>query len=207
MIVHGGAPSPFSRKVMVALEEKGMAYESKDLIPFPKSPELLAMNPIGKIPILELADGSYIPDSSVICAYLERVRPEPALMPVDDVVYARALFIEEYCDTKLNDAIGPIFFERVVKPLVFQGETDEAVVAKQLEEVLAPVLDQVEGLIPDAAGPLLDAGFSLADVAFGAQLSSLHLAKVDVAGWPKIRAYSEWILARPSFQAVLKQLG
>ena len=63
MIIHGGSPSPFARKVIVAFKEKGVAYESKDLAPFPKSPGLLAMNPLGKIPILELADGSYIPDS------------------------------------------------------------------------------------------------------------------------------------------------
>ena len=70
---------------------------------------------------------------------------------------------------------------------------------------LTPVLDQVEGLIPDAAGPLLDAGFGLADIAFGAQLSSLQLAEceIDAARWPKIAAYRDWILGRPSFKEVL----
>ena len=67
--------------------------------------------------------------------------------------------------------------------------------------------DQVEGLIPDEAGPLLDSGFSLADVAFGAQLSNLKLAgfDIDASRWPKIRTYSDWILARPSFQTVMEK--
>ena len=205
MIIHGGAPSPFVRKVMVAFEEKGLSYEDKPLIPFPKTPEFLAMNPLGKIPILELADGTYISDSSVICAYLEKVHPQPALLPEDPVAFARALFIEEYSDTKLIEGIGPVYFERFIKPKVLGAEPDEAVVAKQIEEGLEPVLDQVEGLIPDKAGPLLESGFSLADIACGAQLSGLKLAghDIDAGRWPKIRAYSDWVLARPSFETVL----
>ncbi len=207
MIIHGGAPSPFARKVMVACEEKGLAYEDKVLIPFPKTPEFIAMNPLGKIPILEISGGRYISDSSVICAYLEKVHPEPALLPDDPYQYAQALFIDEFCDTKLFEGIGGIYFERFIKKKVFNGEADEAAVEKQIEEGLKPVLDQVEGLIPEKAGPLLDSGFSLADVAFGAQLSSLKLASVEIdAGrWPKTRAYSDWILARPSFQTVLEK--
>ncbi len=207
MIIHGGAPSPFVRKVMVACEEKGLAYEDKPLIPFPKTPELMAMNPLGKIPILELADGSYIPDSSVICAYLEKAHPEPALLPSDPIAYARALFIEEFCDTKLIEGIGAVYFERFIKPKVLKAEPDEAVVEKQIAEGLTPVLDLVEGLVPEQAGPLLEAGFSLADVAFGAQLSGLRLAEfaIDAGRWPKIRAYSDWILARPSFETVMEK--
>jgi len=207
MIIHGGAPSPFVRKVMVVCEEKGLDYEDKLLIPFPKTPELIAMNPIGKIPILEISDGRYISDSTVICAYLEKVHPQPALMPEDPYQYAQALFIEEYCDTKLIEGIGGIYFERFVKVKVFNGEADESAVEKQIEEGLNPVLDQVEGLIPEKAGPLLDSGFSLADVAFGAQLSSLKLAgfEIDAGQSPKTRAYSDWILARPSFEKVIEK--
>jgi glutathione S-transferase len=205
MIIHGGSPSPFARKVMVAFEEKGVLYESKDLPPFPKTPELLAMNPLGKIPVLELSDGSYIADSSVICAYLERAYPEPALLPKDPVAFARALFIEEYCDTKLFESISTIYFERYIKPTLFKLECDEAAVEAKVEEGLIPTLDQVEGLIPDTAGPLVGDVFSLADIAFGAQLSSIALARIeiDVARWPKIDAYSAWVLGRSSFVDVL----
>ena len=188
MIVHGGSPSPFARKVMVALEEKGLSYENKQLIPFPKTPELLAMNPLGKIPILELNDGTYIADSSVICAYLEKIQPDPALLPSDPIGYARGLFIEEYCDTKLNEAVGPIFFNRYVKPKIFQQEPDEAEVEQAFEEQLAPVLDQVEEMMPDKTGPLLEAGYSLADIAFGVQLGSLALASVELGQLCPLRA-------------------
>ena len=59
--------------------------------------------------------------------------------------------------------------------------------------------------VPVQVGPLLEAGFSLADIAFGSQLSGLKLAKfeIDAGSWPKVRAYSDWILARPSFETVI----
>jgi glutathione S-transferase len=207
MIIHGGAPSPFVRKVMVAFEEKGLAFEDKVLIPFPKTPELMEMNPIGKIPVLEISDGRFIPDSSVICAYLEKVHPDPALMPSDPYQYAQALFIEEYCDTRLIEGIGSIYFERFIKKRLFNGEPDEEAVAKQIEEGLTPVLDQVEGLLPDSRDTLLDSGFGLADIAFGAQLSSLRLAghEIDAGRWPKVRAFSDAVLARSSFQNAIER--
>ena len=49
---------------MVACEEKGLTYEDKVLVPFRKTPEFIAMNPLGKIPILEISDGRFIADSS-----------------------------------------------------------------------------------------------------------------------------------------------
>jgi glutathione S-transferase len=129
-------------------------------------------------------------------------------LPEDPVAYARALFIEEYSDTKLFSALSAIYFERYIKPNVFKTECDEAVVAAKVKEELEPVLDQIEGMIPDASGPLVGDAFSLADIAFGAQLSSLMLAKIelDAERWPKVRAYSEWVLGRDSFASVLKTM-
>src|SRR5262249_18434378 len=71
MKLYGASLSPFVRKVRIILEEKGIPYETEELVPLPKTPALLAMHPLGKIPIL--CDGDVVvPDSSVICAYLEK---------------------------------------------------------------------------------------------------------------------------------------
>ena len=53
MKLYGAVPSPFARKCLVALEEKGIAYELENMAPFPKTEELLSMHPMGKIPILK----------------------------------------------------------------------------------------------------------------------------------------------------------
>ena len=88
-IVHGANASPFVRKVRVALAEKGLAYELKPIFPFNVSAEYKKISPLGKIPAYE-EDGKTLADSSVICAYLERAHPEPALYPSDPYEYGRA---------------------------------------------------------------------------------------------------------------------
>ena len=75
IVIHGAPISPFVRKVRIALAEKGIAYELRPALP--RSEPLLRLNPLGKIPTLE-EDGFAVGDSSVICDYLERTRPQPA---------------------------------------------------------------------------------------------------------------------------------
>ena len=62
MKLYGLTPSPFYRKCIVLMEEKGLEYETERLIPMPKTAKLLSMHPMGKIPILQdgehfIADG------------------------------------------------------------------------------------------------------------------------------------------------------
>ena len=139
-LIHGVAVSPFVRKVLVAFEEKGVSYEQREFAPLPKTPELFAKHPLGKIPILE-HDGNYIPDSSVICAYLDRLHPENPLYPTDPADFARALFLEEYADTRGVEVAGGIFFERMVKPNFLGGET-----------ALSEVYDPVRAFVREGTG-------------------------------------------------------
>jgi len=201
-IVHGGVPSPFVKKVCAFLAEKGVAYELRPLAPFPKTPELLAMNPLGKIPIYQ--DGELmLPDSSVICAYVERVHPKPALYPADPKAYGRALFVEEFADTKLVEVLGGVFFQRVIRPAFFKQEADEAAIAKALAEAIPPALDWIESQV---ASGVLGGALSIADIAVGAQVANFRLAgeKIDGARWPKLAAWAERTLARPSFAKLLE---
>jgi glutathione S-transferase len=201
-IVHGGVPSPFVKKVCAFLAEKGVAYELRSLAPFPKTPELLAMNPLGKIPIYQDGD-LMLPDSSAICAYVERVHPKPALYPADPKAYARALFVEEFADTKLVEVLGAVFFQRVIRPAFFKQEPDEAAIAKALAEAIPPALDWIESQV---ASGVLGGALSIADIAVAAQLANFRLAgeKIDGARWPKLAAWAERTLARPSFAKLLE---
>jgi glutathione S-transferase len=204
MKLYGVSGSPFFRKARVVLEEKGIPYETEKLVSVsPKSPELLALHPMGKIPILRDGD-VVVPDSSVICAYLEKKHPSPALYPDDPAELAKALFLEEYADTRMFEVLGPILFERVVKRFVFQQEPDEARVAELLARELPPVLDYLESQLPADRDTVL-ARFGIADAALGAQLGTLTLAdvEIDARRWPRTASYHRAQRARPSFEAAM----
>jgi glutathione S-transferase len=205
MKLYGHPGSPFVRKALVALEEKGIPYECVPLssIPGQKSPELLALHPLGKIPVL--GDGDVVvPDSSVICAYLEKKHPAPPLYPAEPAALAKALFLEEYSDTRVFEVLSGVLFERVVKPYALQQEPDEARVQQLLGRELPPVLDYLESQLPADGGTVL-ARFSVADAALGGQLATLTLsgAPIDEARWPRCARYVAALLARPSFKTAL----
>ena len=205
MKIYGVPQSPFVRKAILVLEEKGIPYENEPLIPLPKTPELLALNPIGKIPILRDGD-TIVPDSSVICAYLEKKHPAPALYPSDPADFAKALFLEEYADTRLAEAILPLIFERVVKQILYGEAPDEARVRSLLEEMLPPALDYLETQASDAGDSVL-ARFSIADIAIGSQLVALPGVDVaiDARRWPRLARYQQALVARPSFKTAMAE--
>ena len=134
IIIHGVNASPFVRKVRVALAEKGIAYELKPKMPCGPDPEFRKISPLGKIPVLQDGD-FFLPDSSCILAYLERTNPQPALYPSDPKQYGRALFLEEYGDSKLVEALGTVFFERIVKGRIMKQPPDEARIRQALRHV------------------------------------------------------------------------
>ena len=78
------APNP--RRVRVFLAEKGIKvpYEQVDIASGKnRAPEFLKINPMGGLPVLELDDGTHIPESVAICRYFELLHPEPNLMGTD----------------------------------------------------------------------------------------------------------------------------
>ena len=121
-VLHGASASPFVRKVRVALQEKGIAYELDPILPFNVSDEYKKMSPLGKIPCYTPKEGVNIPDSSVIVAYLERTNKNNPLYPENAEDFARALFLEEYGDSALVAALGTVFFQRIVGPTLPRPE-------------------------------------------------------------------------------------
>ena len=74
------APNP--RRVAIFLAEKGIDVPTVEIDLAAKEnllPEFLARNPLGRVPVLEFDDGSYLAESMAICRYFEATNPEPAL--------------------------------------------------------------------------------------------------------------------------------
>ena len=204
-VLHGVSPSPFVRKVRVVLAEKGIDYELESVMPGNASDAFRKISPLGKVPVYQ--DGEFtLPDSSVICAFLERTHPEPPLYPSEHGDYGRALWFEEYADTKLVEVIAPIFSQRVLQTIIFKQTCDEAIVERQLETVVPPVFDYLDGEVP-SDGWLVGGAFSIADVSLGAMFVSLRHASesVDRDRWPRLSAYVERAHARPSLSALIAE--
>jgi len=74
--------SPNARRVRILLAEKGLEIPT-EIVDMTKgenqTPEYLAKNPLGRMPLLALDDGRYLAESGAICRYLDELHPEPPL--------------------------------------------------------------------------------------------------------------------------------
>jgi glutathione S-transferase len=114
--LYWGSGSPFAWRVMLTLEVKGLAYESK-LLEFSKNehktPAYLRLNPRGKVPTLK--DGNYVVyESLAIMSYLDRKYPKPSLFgetPEETGSIWRAVAeCESYMVSAGDKVVRPIFF-------------------------------------------------------------------------------------------------
>jgi len=215
VIVYGSSLSPFVRKVLAFAAEKGIEVESRPLPLGSDDPDFLAASPFRKIPAF--SDGDFnICDSSAIVAYLDALKPEPALLPAEPKDRARTIWYDEFADTILFGCGRKLFFNRVVGPLFMGKPGDEEEAARAEREELPPLLDYLEGVIESAsmgpgsrpgAGPatgvpwLVADRVTLADIAVASPFANLrHLGiRPDPATHPRLAAYVDGILSRDSF--------
>jgi glutathione S-transferase len=200
--IYGNSLSPYVRKVLLVLEHKRIAYENDPVSPVMNpSAEFLRISPLRKIPVLR--DGGFtLPDSSVICRYLEDVYPEPALYPRDVRARAFACWIEEYADTKLTECLAPIAGELIFKPRVLKQATDAENVAK-LRAALPSAFDYLESIAP--ASGFVCGELSIADLALAAASLNARAANVgpELATHPRLHALMERVYAQPVVAARL----
>ena len=108
MRLYGGVWSGYTQKVRIALAEKGLAsHIPVEIVPIDEkgSPVHRERNPLGLVPVLELDDGSYIPESTVIIEYLEALYPHPPLLPNDPALRARMHVFDRYNDQALTPPV------------------------------------------------------------------------------------------------------
>lgn len=202
--VYGVHGSPFVRKVFIALDFKGVPYEIVQQMPFSGDQEYLKINPLGKVPTL--VDGDLtLADSKVICRYLERAYPEPALYPADVADNAMADWYEELSGNQITELATGIFFQRFMRPFAFKEEPDEELVSRIIEERLPPMQDYLEGQVP-AEGFRFGA-FGMVDVAIASPFINASYAgyEVDDSRWPSLAGLITRVKEQPHVAAVLEK--
>ena len=194
-----GAPlSPFVRKVLVTIAEKGLEVEMVPTGLGDPDPEFIECSPFKKMP--GFSDGDFkISDSTAIITYLEAKYPDPAMLPADPAARARTIWYEEFADTMVCAKGGAIFFNRVVAPKFLKQEGDEAA-AKAGEADLPALYDYLESVMP-ASGYLVEDRLTLADIAVASPFVNLAHCDIapDAATYPKLTAFLTAMHARPSF--------
>ncbi|MGE5219070.1 MAG: glutathione S-transferase family protein [Chloroflexota bacterium] len=191
-------PSTNSRKVRIALLEKGLEFDrvTVDLSKREqKNPEYLKIHPFGQVPALD-DEGFILYDSTIINEYLEDEYPYPALMPSDSEGRARARLLEDFRDTHFNPYCVQIMYE-ARKP---EGERD----AQRIENAKTQISACFDRIEKELQGKEYLVGtFGLADIAFMANFDLLDRLNISVdAG--KHRNTAAWVTrlkARPSYAA------
>ncbi len=214
IVLYGTEGSPFVRKALVTLAEKGLDWELVEVNVFDPPDWFKPLSPARRIPVLRdksiAQDGiaGTIADTSAICAYIERKYPEPALYPAEPFDYARALWFEEYADTLVAARIGFGLLRTLVAAPAAGQPPDLERARKTYHQDLPPLFDYLEGEIGEREF-LVGDRFSIADIALTAQLAGLRVTRVpmDADRWPGLSAYAERHLARPSFAARLEAVA
>ena len=112
MKIYDTKTAPTPRRVRVFLAEKGieMDYVQVDLAKGDNLTQVMrAKNPIGKVPVLELDDGTCIGESDAICLYFESLHPEPALMGTSALEKATINMWQRQIEFCLFNQVGMCF--------------------------------------------------------------------------------------------------
>jgi glutathione S-transferase len=200
MILYGSSMSPYVRKVLAFAAEKGIELEHKPVGLGSDDPDFRAASPFRKIPAF--SDGDFhLADSSAIVTYLEAKHPDPALIPADPKQRARTIWFEELADTIVMGCGAKIFFNRVVAPRFLGRPGDQAAADKAECDELPPILDYLEGVVPDAGGFLVGEAVTLADIAVASPFANFSYMNIApfTGSHPRTQAWVESVLARPSF--------
>lgn len=194
MKLHWSPRSPFVRKVMIVLYETGI----EDRVTLVRTPvamdkpnlDLVADNPLIKLPTLVLDDGTPVYDSRVICAYLDGLA-NGGLLPAEPA--ARLL-------AERRQALGDGFLDVL---LLYRQERNKPA-EKRTQAWLDAFALKVEAVLAalEAEAPALrDNAFDLGLIAIGCALSYLDYRFPDLAwrdGRPALAAWHQHFSARPS---------
>jgi len=170
------------------------------------SPEFLAINPAGTVPVLETDDGVYLTETVAIASYLEQLHPEPPLMGSNATDQALVLMWNNIVEHQGMTAIAEVLrnWSPGFRNRVFPGAVDYPQMPELIErgrQRMTQFFDQVETRLTGRRYLATDQ-YTLADISL--------LAITDFASWVRVNplrdrpALASWhsaASARPSAQA------
>lgn len=202
MLLYDTKTAPTPRRVRIFLAEKGIGVPTKQ-IDLQKgenlSAEMRAKNPMGKIPVLELDDGTCISESDAICTYFEAVHPEPPLLgstPVEKGViqqWARQVEFGLFMQVGLCFQHSTGYFKDRMTPVPEFG-TQAGLNASKFLKLLNRRLGESEFIAGD--------GFSIADITALCSIDFARVVNIRIAEeYTDLQRWYDAVSTRPSASA------
>lgn len=201
-------PSPFGRKIAIAMIEKGIDYEVRYDVPWGNQTCTPEFSPLEQLPILIVDQGEPIYDSTYILEWLECSFPSPPLLPTD---------IGRRLGAKKRQMLGERLME-VAQSLIFERHRPDpstAWIERQTRKILGAFaeLERLHG----QHRPLGEGAIDLGDIAIGTTLLLFEFAVVaglspaiDALRWrgrySELTRFVETLETRPSFVATIPEL-
>jgi glutathione S-transferase len=203
MKLYDGGRAPNPRRVRIFLAEKGIEVP---LVPVDmgamghRSPEIASRNPLRRLPVLELDDGTIITESVAICRYFEEMQPEPALFGRGAVGKALVEMWQRRMELNFVGAVANAF--RHLHPAMKEWEVPQ--VPEWGEANKPKVLEFLAFLDSELAGREFIAGddYSIADITGLIGIDFMKPARIAVPDeCANVRRWYATVAARPSAAA------
>jgi glutathione S-transferase len=197
--VCGFRVSNYHNKVLIALLEKGVAYEEDCTVTPSQADDYLARSPMGKVPYAEI-NGARLCESEVILEYLEDAYPQKPLLPKEPLARAKVrelvTVIELHLELVARRLYGAVFF----------GGTVSDSTKQSVEKDLAKGMRAFKALA--RFEPFVAKEFTLADCAAAVHLPLISLSTKLAYGrdfldeTPQAKPYLKMLGARPAVAKV-----
>lgn len=184
--------SPYAQKVRVVAIEKKIELEIENVLPLEEGAIDIIQNPLGRVPTLILDNGELVFDSPVICALLDSMTSEPALLPSDISKRWQVERIQALADGIMDSAFSMVMEGKRpdTKPSEFWLNRWRLAIERSVDYMADLYRNEV---------PNLDVG----SIACACALNYLSFRLSDI-DWqskhPQLNTWHQQLLERPSFQ-------
>lgn len=196
------SPSPNARRVHIFMAEKGIECEriAVDIRAAENlSAEYMAKNPGGRVPLLELEDGTFIGESVAICRYLESLQPESPLFGESGIEAAKVEMWQRRAELNFLLEVAGAF--RNITGFFKDRETCVAEWGQVCAERAPKMLSMFDEQLSQTAYLAGDT-FSIADITLAVALDFARMVKVvALPELPNIERWYGQVSARSSFGA------
>ena len=188
--------SPYARKVRIAIAEKKIECELVEESPWVPGTSVPNYNPLGKVPVLVLDDGTALYDSRVIVEYLDTVSPVSRLIPEPSRQRIAVKRWEALADGICDAAVAIVLETK--RPAKEQSAESLARQRQKIDRGLTDLANEL-GDRPWCSGD----AYTLADIATGCALAYLDLRHPAIdwrSQYPSLLKLAEKLAKRQSFQ-------